>query len=254
MIQTIQNLLENYSTWLQDRTSFRELDDSIEITTPYLDRHNDYIQIYIEFSEDEILLTDGGYVLEDLEMSGYKIDGPKRQTMLNITLNGFDVQLNGKTLEARASSSDFSLKLHNLVQTMLAVNDLYYLASPSVVPMFVENTDGWLNHHNITHSCKIKYPGKSGFEHEFDFVIPQTRTHPERVLKAINRPDRGTAQRMVFSWLDIKDAVSSGTCAYAILNDSDQEVQGSVMDALHNYDVRTILWSNRNQAYAELAA
>ena len=46
MIEEIERLLGQYVAWLKDRTSLRQLNDWVEITTPYLDRHNDYLQIY----------------------------------------------------------------------------------------------------------------------------------------------------------------------------------------------------------------
>ena len=46
MIQDVQKLVERYSVWLKDRKNLREVEDCVEITTPYLDRHNDYLQIY----------------------------------------------------------------------------------------------------------------------------------------------------------------------------------------------------------------
>lgn len=41
MIGEVQSLLDQYWIWLRDRTSLREIGDWTEITTPYLDRHND---------------------------------------------------------------------------------------------------------------------------------------------------------------------------------------------------------------------
>ena len=86
MIQDIQALLDRYWTWLRDRTSLREINDWIEITTPYLDRHNDCLQIYAKRTNGGFVLTDDGYVLDDLEQSGCKIDGPKRQALFKTTL------------------------------------------------------------------------------------------------------------------------------------------------------------------------
>ncbi len=43
MISEIEELLEAYHSWLRDKTVLRQIDDWVEITTPYLDRHNDYI-------------------------------------------------------------------------------------------------------------------------------------------------------------------------------------------------------------------
>ena len=43
----IDTLIESYFKWLKDKTIVKQLSDNwTEITTPYLDRHNDYLQIY----------------------------------------------------------------------------------------------------------------------------------------------------------------------------------------------------------------
>ena len=42
----MQNLIDKYVAWLKDKASLRQLEDWIEITTAYLDRNNDYLQIY----------------------------------------------------------------------------------------------------------------------------------------------------------------------------------------------------------------
>jgi hypothetical protein len=47
MLQEIESLLNEYRAWLKDKTAVREVNGAwVEITTPYLDRHNDALQIY----------------------------------------------------------------------------------------------------------------------------------------------------------------------------------------------------------------
>ncbi len=47
----ISQLVEKYRLWLKDRTAIKSVHtDWVEITTPFLDRHNDYIQIYVKGS------------------------------------------------------------------------------------------------------------------------------------------------------------------------------------------------------------
>ena len=254
MIQDIQALLDRYSAWLKDRTSLREVGDFIEITTPYLDRHNDYLQIYAKRANGGFVLTDDGYVLDDLELSGCKIDSPKRQTMFRTTLNGFGVKPNGKALEVKATPDNFSLRKHNLVQAMLAVNDLFYLASPTIASLFHEDVTAWLDVSEIRYTPSVKFTGKSGYDHRFDFVIPKSKAKPERVLRVINRPSREAAQVMAFSCIDIKEVRSSKALAYAILNDSDQNISPNVLDAMRSYEVYPVPWSNRDEALEELAA
>jgi hypothetical protein len=67
MIDELSKMLDEYATWLRDKSLLRQVGhDSIVITTPYLDRHNDYIQIYARRSGGSFLLTDGGDTIADL--------------------------------------------------------------------------------------------------------------------------------------------------------------------------------------------
>jgi Domain of unknown function DUF1828 len=85
-LQEIEKLLSGYRAW-------------IEMTAPFLDRHNDALPICARPENGGCVLTDDSYTVHDLEESG-----PARQ--------------------------------HNLIQALLAVNDLLYLASPIVERLF----------------------------------------------------------------------------------------------------------------------
>ena len=248
-------MLDQYRIWLRDKTTLRQVDEWIEITTPYLDRHNNCLQIYAKPADGGFVLTDDGYIIEDLEQSGCKVvDSGRRRALLDTTLNGFGVQINKTALEVRASSDNFALRKHNLVQAMLAVNDLFYLASSAVASLFYEDVVAWLDLSEIRYTPNVKFTGRSGYDHRFDFVIPKSTAQPERVLRAINRPGRDTAQAIAFAWMDTREVRAPESCAYAILNDSDRPVSASVLGAMRNYDVRPVPWSDRERAREELAA
>ena len=196
MTEDIRELLDQYWEWLRDRTTLRQINGWVEITTPYLDRHNDRLQIYAARRGSEYVLADGGYVLDDLEQSGCKIEGGKREALLTITLNGFGVQKAENQLQVNASKSNFALRKHNLVQAMLAVNDLFYLAQPMVVTLFYEEVVNWLDASNVRYTPNVKFTGTSGYDHLFQFVIPKSNAQPERILRTINDPNRDHAQSM----------------------------------------------------------
>ena len=127
-VQDIQNLLDAYHVWLKDKTVLHQIDQWVEITTPYLDRHNDYVQIYVKKTNGGFLLTDDGYIIDDLKQSGCKLDSYKRQELLQMTLNGFGVKKDGNELQVHTSAENFASRKHNLVQAMLAVNGMFYQA------------------------------------------------------------------------------------------------------------------------------
>ena len=254
MIQDIQRLMDAYHSWLKEKSVLRQIDQWVEITTPYLDRHNDYIQIYAKRANGGFVLTDDGYTIDDLEQSGCRLESRKRQDLLKMTLNGFGVQMDDRALQVQASPDNFALRKHNLVQAMLAVNDMFYLAVPMVASLFYEDVVAWLDVHDIRYTPKVKFTGKSGYDHLFDFVIPKSRQQPERIVQAINRPSKDTAQAVAFSWIDTKEVRSRDSRPYALLNDSDQAVSSTVLDALKSYDVQPVPWSQREQMRAVLAA
>lgn len=254
MIEEIQTLVDRYLIWLKDKTALRQVKDWIEITTPYLDRHNDYLQIYAKKKNGGYLLTDDGYTIEDLRHSGCELESNKRKDLLALTLNGFGVKLEGDNLVVQAAADNFSVRKHNLVQAMLAVNDLFSLAVPMVASLFLEDVTTWLDLHEIRYTPKVKFTGKSGFDHLFDFVIPASKKQPERILQTINRPNRNTAQVVAFSWIDTKEVRPSQSRALAFLNDADHTPSSSVMDALNNYNVQPVPWSQRGEIRDLLAA
>ena len=67
--------------------SLQKKKDWVEITAPYLDRNNDYIQIYLKKDEEGYLLTDGGSTITGLIQEGCSLDTPKRQKLLQLTFN-----------------------------------------------------------------------------------------------------------------------------------------------------------------------
>ena len=114
-VAEIEQLLHNYRAWLRDRTTLRQVNGEtywVEITTPYLDRHNDALQIYVRAENGGYVLTDDGYTIHDLQASGCNLTGKRDEA-----------------LEVQSTADTFPLKKHSLVQAMLAVNDLFYLAA-----------------------------------------------------------------------------------------------------------------------------
>jgi hypothetical protein len=254
MIEEVSSLMDHYWSWLRDKTRLREMGNHIEITTPYLDRHNDRLQIYATRANGHFALTDDGYIINDLQSSGCELKTKKRRALLETTLNGFGVHLNGDALVVETTPENFARKKHSLVQAMLAVNDLFYVSAATVANLFWEDVSNWLIFRDIRFTPRVKFTGKSGYDHLFDFVIPASRSAPERILQAINRPSRDSAQAAAFGWIDTKEVRAASSKAYAMLNDSEHAPSAAVLDALRNYGVEPIRWSEREGAVEELAA
>ena len=253
-VQEIESLLNEYRTWLKDKTAVREVNGAwVEITTPYLDRHNDQLQIYARRDIGGYVLSDDSYTIHDLEASGCNLNTEKRRDFLRMTLNGFGVRLNAEALEVHATPENFPLRKHNLIQAMLAVNDLFYLAKPMVESLFYGDVVAWLDANDIRYTPKAKFTGTSGYDHLFDFVVPKSRKQPERILQAINRPTRDTAESFILAWLDTRQVRPADSKAYAVLDDTEQTVSGGVLDAFRNYRILPVPFGQRAEVVMELA-
>lgn len=254
MVNDIQKLLDDYTRWLRDKTVLRNVGrDWVQVTTPHLDRHNDCLQFYVRREGNGYLLTDDGYIISDLINSGCSLDRPKRQELLKMTLAGFGVQMDNEQLLIKATPENFPLKKHNLIQAMLAVNDLFYLASPHVASLFYEDVTQWLELADIRYTPKVKFTGKSGYDHMFDFVIPKSRQQPERIIQAINNPKKDSVKALMFQWLDTKEIRTPESLLFAFVNDN-SFVSPSDVDALKNYGVKPVPWSQREDVRELLAA
>lgn len=249
----VEALVEGYWRWLKDKTAIRCINGWAEITTPYLDRHNDYIQVYARAHNGGYFLSDGGETLLDLAHSGFSLDSPKRKDILKSVLNGFGIEENRQELYVHATTDNFALRKHNLIQAILSVHDMFYLASPTVEALFFEDVESWLDLSEIRHTPRVKFTGKTGFDHMFDFVIPKSRIQPERILRAINNPNRNYAQNLIMAWLDTREVRPLNSVSYAFLNDTERTISSAVTDALRNYQIRPVPWSRREEARKELA-
>lgn len=119
---------------------------------------------------------------------------------------------------------------------------------------FLEDVEQWLDQAQIRYIAKVKFPGKTGLDHLFDFVIPKSSLQPERFIRTVNRPGSDVVKSVAFSWVDTKDERNKDTRAYAILNDSNGSVNQQILDALKSYGVQPVLWSKREDVQSELAA
>ena len=254
MIGDISKLMDQYQAWLKDRTALRTVGNAVEITTPFLDRHNDYIQIYVRKSDDGYLLTDDGETIEDLEMSGVSLNTPKRLELLNLTAAGFGVNITGKEISVRTSPEKFPLAKHNIVQTIIAVNDLFFTARTIVSSIFLEDVRFWLDTANVRYIPDASFIGKTGYTHKFHFAIPKSKDGPERFVQAINNPNKDAAESIVFAWMDTKETRPDHSTAFAVINDRERSVPSGMEDALSSYGIVPVKWSNRSQVIERLAA
>jgi len=244
-----ERLIDEYVRWLREQVQISDVGEACQISTPFLDRHNDAIEIYVERKGTYLYLTDDGRTVRDLTSSGLEFNTPKRKAHLQAILNGFGVQLDDEDgIAVPATPEDFPRKKHSLVQAILAVNDMFIMAEEHVLSLFKEDVARFLEANRIPAFADFKLPGKSGFDHTFDFGLPRSKRLPERVVRAINSLGKDNATSFAFAVSDVRSLRPDPLGAIAIVNDVSRPPSEDSMNALRAYDVTPLLWSRRYES------
>jgi hypothetical protein len=249
-------LVSSYVSWLKNDISAKVMSESTsELTTPFIDRHNDHLQIYAERREPDLfLLTDDGYIWSELKSCGVETRGSRREELVRGLLSGYGVRLEGRELQIESSSAELGRKIHNLLQAMLSLDDMFVLAQPAGGTTFIHDVAHFFDESDIRYTSAAKFSGKSGLDHLINFVIPKSRRAPERFVQVINSPRRDRVQNLLFAVNDTRNARQGETVFYALVNDARRGVDAEVATAFDAYNVKARTWSQRRDMIEELAA
>jgi hypothetical protein len=243
-----ESLVKGYLGWLRQGLAATEVEGGCLIETPFLDRHNDAIEVFFEHHGELLRLSDDGYTLRDLRTSGMEFSTEKRKSHLRSVLNGFGVTLEGDTLSVQGSAHELPQKKHNLIQAILAIGDMFVMAEEHVLSLFKEDVAAFLDSHAVHRFSDFKLSGKSGLDHKFDFGVARSSKRPERVIQAINQLTKDTATSLAFSVSDVRAAREVPLGAVAFVNDSAQAPGQEYISVLRAYEIEPVLWSGRDTA------
>jgi len=240
MNNEIIELVKTYPEWISKQITVRNIGEYEEITTPFLDRHNDWIQIYAKkVDENKYLLTDGGYTIQDLKNSGVSIDAGRRNTIFLSSLSGFGVKLqNEDELTIQATKTNFPQKKHNLIQAILSVNDMINLSSTTTTHLFAEDVKKWIREKNVRFNEKMEVIGESGLYHKFDIVIPPSPDgkYPERFIQPYNSLNYQQIRALAFDWCDIKDERNA---KLIVIINSEDKLSKNIQEICDTFDITT---------------
>lgn len=248
------DFIGNYLAWIRSNSSQKQIGDYQEITTPFVDSHNDQIQFYVCRSQSGFVLTDDGYTLGDLEMCGCDINSKKRKEFIRQIAESLGVSIRDGAVVAEASEADIACKQHMMIQAMLKISDMFLTTSSRVKSLFFEEVDAFFEEHDIRNTPSIMLMGQSGLSHRFDFVIPASRREPERVVTTLNSPTKQNVQAAIFAWNDVTRTRSTQSKGYIVLNDIKKAPSSEILSAISNYDLVPIRWTDRQNYIQELAS
>lgn len=112
----------------------------------------------------------------------------------------------------------------------------------------------FLDDNEIRYLSHVKFSGKSGLDHLFDFVIPKSKKVSERILQVINSPHHTRIESFLFAAQDTKAGRGQDVSCYALINDSRKKLSPEMLQAFSVYDVCAFTWSHRDELVEKLAA
>ena len=249
------SLIDAYYKWLRDRTVINNLSNGwTEVATPFMDRHNDDIVVYVKKDDDIITISDDGYIINDLSSDGISFKSNNRRKILKDFLSDYGVTNNNGELIVTATIDTFPQKKHMLLQAMLAVSDMFMQMPSNTSPLFIQNVADFFDKNLLLNTPNVCLTGKTGFNYKVDFIIPASKKQnkPERMIKAVNVPRNDTIERTLFMWNDIKTTRHTETGLFVFLND-EKPINNNIIAALKQYQATPVIWTNRNDFIDELS-
>ncbi len=252
----MNKLIDSYYDWLKENTILNVIGDYTEVTTPFLDRHNDCILLYLKkLKNNNVLITDDGYTLSDLEDSGFNFNSARRKKLLENILINYNLSIDkNNAITTHSSIAEFPIKKHFYIQGILSINDLFVTNRPNVASLFIEDVTALLDNKGIIYTSDIKITGKSGYNHNIDFLFPTPKAKPEKYLKLVNTANKNSTEINLFAWNDIKDIRKADSKMFVLVNDIDNKIKEDTLTPYYNYDIKPMLWSEKDELIKELTA
>ena len=252
----IQKMINDYTAWLKEEISTATFGEYVELTTPYLDRFNDYLQIYAKQSPDgTITLSDDGYIIGGLISSGMTFrKNSNRQKMLEKIATKYNVAIVNEDIVTKATAYNFPQKKHMMVQAMLAIDDLFAVSPEGVKELFLEDIETYFVANGIYYSSDFSLLGKTGTIYTYDFHLQRTKEKPERFCRGFNKLNISKRDLTLFNWMDTQEKRGDSSELIIIYND-ENSVPDDVLTGFFNYGIKTVPFSKRQeQNYIQLFA
>lgn len=248
---SIDDIIANYYKWLKDNTTY-SLDSAsgwYRIITPFVGLFNDPIEIYLKKEGDNILLSDDGMTIENLELCGVDISrSDKRKEWVNFICANYGIKIgDNKELQVNTTMADIVQRKHNLICAIEELSALELTAKHTIASLFREEVQKLLIEQDVIFTPQFIAKGSTGIDFTFDFQIAGRKT--ETVIKAFNSLNKMNVPNFLFSWDDIKQnrerITGKALTGLAIVNDADNDIKSEYLTALRNKGADYILWSER---------
>ena len=245
--------VDNYLKWLKNNTLQVQIDKNISrLTFPFVDNNNTATELYIINNKDNYTITDDGYTFSELELVNFDFNSGRRKSIIDKILNNYAVNKDDdNALYVECTKETLALKKHLLIQCILKINDLTQLSHNNIKTLFNEEVENFMLDNDIRYTKDIVLIGKSKLQSNYDFTIGRSKRAPERIIKLIKSIDSNQVKGTIFSWEDVKENRDYDSQLITIINDPNRKASKDSLNAFKEYNIKPLLWSERDK-YKEL--
>lgn len=235
--------------------------DAIRIDTPFYDRHNDSLILYVvPYDGTSFMLTDGGYTLDDLEVEGISVTrSKKRKNIFLSQLTSYGVKYNqdDNFLYIESNIENFPDDKHRLLQAMLFTNDLFLTEDRRTKSLFIEDVENYFVENDIRALEGASFTGSTGLTHKFEFSIPGSpkQNIPDKLIKVLTSPRNEMYAKVLTVDVEYtRKAIKRNTEFYTFINNQEKEISSPILSLMKQENIKVIPYSERKQFVAELRA
>lgn len=258
----LDTVKDSYIKWIKENTTFTNvLNNTVELSSPFLDSLNENIKIYIQPNSTNFKITDDGFTLWSLESTGISFrKGSQREKMLHTIIDRHSTSINPSNNELYIFSDSELLgeSIHALIQTILTVSDLLQLNKKSIKNLFIEEVSNYFksNDEIFDPFPDIEIQGKSKLLHRFDYLMT-VQKRQKKLVRLINHLDQIQLERTLLSWQDTSQQRTSkyeeNLGMVALINDSEKPIASKYEVAFQQYGIEPIGFSNKEEVKRSLS-
>lgn len=247
---SVKTMIDEYLSWYKSKTTFKQLEKAEVMITPFVNHLNDRISIFVEILDDgRIRLSDDGDTLNELSLMNIDLTNKTRSKIIKDTIKNFNVELNGEILSVVAKNiKDFAQQKHNLLQTILILNDLLFTQTSNVKSLFKEEVLNFLYDYEFGGNVAPKFQGESGIIHSVDYSLGATKKRPNILFRFQNNPDFSNvaAQKFIADDLAKESNLSANGFKFIMITGQDK-YSPKVEQAAEYSNIELVPFTNKKQ-------
>lgn len=256
-MELIEQKMNEYFNWLKQSYKYKKMDSSTEITTPFRNHLNDFIRIYVDFLPDKsIILSDDGLTLNELKMANINTKTKARNRIIQSILNQFNLSLKDDEIIAHVKNESFAQSKHDLIQGILKIYDLTITSKNNVSSLFYEDVFNFLYEEELAGTAEVSVSGESGIKYSIDYILPETKSKPEKLINFANNLDFNKVTNDVYMYRDVKTNRPSRNNQtpkmFIIANDVDHPINDKARYAAEHENLLILHWSDKEKIISTL--